>query len=84
MPTPLTAEHFDETMRAIAETLSDHGRGLGDIQGTLVGHTKRLERIEQLFWHGERLAEIEDRFQKLAERTGNADLATPLRRPLGT
>lgn len=44
--------------------------------------TKRLDGIEKLLWHGQRLEEIEHRVRQLAERTGNADLATPLPQPL--
>jgi hypothetical protein len=38
----------------------------------------------RLLWHGERLTELETRVRRLAERTGNADLAVPLARPLGS
>ena len=84
MSQPLTAErfdqfehHFDETMSAIASTLNQHGELLAD-------HTKRLERIEQLLWHGERLTELEARVRKLAEEVGHPELATPFTRPVGT
>ncbi len=77
MSQPLTTErfaqfeaHFDETMTAIAATLADH--------------TARLERIETLLWHGERLTELEDRVRKLAEEVGHPELATPFTRPVGT
>ena len=60
--------HFDETMGAIANTLTDH--------------TDRLDRIERLLWQGQRIEEIERRIRTLAERTGNPDLAVSMARPL--
>lgn len=91
MSQPLTLEHFDETMRSIAETLADHSQRFDRIDATLADHTalladhtKRLTRIEDMLWQGERIIELERRVGKLAERTGNADLAVPLQRPLGT
>lgn len=84
MSQPLTLEHFDETMRSIAETLADHSLRFDRIDATLADHTKRLTRIEDMLWQGERIIELERRVGKLAERTGNADLAVPLHRPLGT
>lgn len=91
MSQPLTLEHFDESMRSIAEALADHSQRFDRIDATLsehttllADHTKRLTRIEDLLWQGERIIELERRVEKLAERTGNADLAVPLHRPLGT
>lgn len=55
MSQPLTLEHFDETMRSIAETLADHGQRFDRIDATLAhhtslltDHTKRLTRIEDM------------------------------------
>lgn len=88
MPQPLTLEHFDDvitTFKAhIDERFESVEHRLDAIDTTLADHTKRLTRIEDLLWQGERLVELERRVGKLAERTGNADLAVPLHRPLGT
>lgn len=73
MPTPLTAEHFDEVITAFKAHVDERFDTVD----------RRLDAIEQLLWHGERLTELEQRIRQLAERTGNADLATPLTRPFG-
>ena len=83
MSQPLTQEHFDETMRAIAETLGENGSQLAAILRIQKDHTKRLDRIERYLWNEERLQEAERRIIKLAERTGSPDLATPFTRPIG-
>jgi hypothetical protein len=87
----LTLEHFDETMRAIAETLADHGTTLNEHTKILNEHTKRfdqldgrLDRIEKHLWDDQRLEEHERRIIKLAERTGSPDLAIPFDRPIGS
>jgi len=84
MPQPLTLEHFDETMRTIADVLTDHTTKLTAIGETLKDHTERLDRIEHILWDGARLTEIERRVIKLAETVGRADLATPITRPIGS
>jgi hypothetical protein len=83
MPEPLTLAHFDETMRAIADTLGDHGTILATIAATQNDHTKRLDRIERHLWNEHRMVEHERRITKLAERTGNPDLAIPFEKPIG-
>lgn len=82
MAQPLTPEHFDDTMRAIADVLTDHTGKLTTIADTLDDLTKRLERIEHISWDGERLAESERRVRSLAEQVGRPDLATLLTRPI--
>ncbi|MFI5397696.1 MAG: hypothetical protein ACHQ9S_19340 [Candidatus Binatia bacterium] len=54
------------------------------IQTDLGRITSRLDRIENILWDGQRVAEIERRVIKLAETVGRADLATPITRPLGS
>ena len=44
----------------------------------------RLDAIEKMLWQGERLREIEDRVIKIAEVVGDASLARPFTRPVGT
>ena len=44
----------------------------------------QLDRIEKLLWQGERLREIEDRVIKIAEVVGDASLARPFTRPVGS
>lgn len=74
MSAPLTIEHFDE----VITTLKAH------VDERFDTVDRRLEAIEQLLWQGERLTELEERIRTLAERTGHADLATPLQRPFGS
>ena len=68
----------------ITNTLNDHTAILNEHTAILNDHTKRLERIENILWDGERINELERRVIKLAEIVGDASLATPLRRPIGT
>jgi hypothetical protein len=77
MPTPLTTERFEEFVDLWTGRQAEVDERFNAVD-------RRLEAIEQLLWHGQRLSEIEDRFRKLAERTGNADLAAPLTRPFGS
>ena len=78
----LTQEHFDETMRSIAEALTEHGGRFDRIDARLDKIDGRLDRIEALLWQGERIAEIERRVIRLAELAGDASLAVPFRPPL--
>ena len=82
MSQPLTAERFEQFVELFTEKHGETTAHLDKIDDTLKDHTERLERIERLLWHGQRLEEIEHRVRQLAERTGNADLATPLPQPL--
>ena len=84
MSQPLTLEHFDETMRTIADVLTDHSTKLTAIADILKDHTERLDRIEHILWDGARFDEIERRVIKLAETVGRPDLATPISRPIGS
>ena len=74
---PLTLDRFESFVEAYSTNHADVIKHLDKIDGVLTDHTKRLDRIEQLLWHGERLAEVERRVIKLAELAGAADLATP-------
>jgi hypothetical protein len=76
MSQSLTIEHFDETMRAIADALDQQTKCFDKID-------ERLGRIEHIFWDGERLVEVERRLRVLAEQVGRPDLATPITRSLG-
>ena len=78
----LTQKHFDETMRSIAQTLTEHGGRFDRIDGRLDKIDARLDRIETLLWHGQRIEEIERRVTRLAELAGDASLATPFRPPV--
>jgi hypothetical protein len=77
MSEPLTAERFEDFVETYTQ---NHAQ----LVATLEDHTKRLERIENILWDGHRMEEIERRLIKIAERTGNADLATPITRPIGS
>ena len=57
MPEPLTTDHFDETMRTIAETLNMHTSVLNDQTAILTDHTRRLDRLEKIL-------DLEQRFEK--------------------
>ena len=85
MSQPLTLEHFDETMGAIAATLGTHGEILNDhtrrfdaIDATLADHTARLERLEKLLDLEQRFerfeADTRARFRKVGEHLGMADV----------
>lgn len=81
---PLTLERFEQFVEAytqnhsaIVATLDDHTKRLDKIDG-------RLDRIENILWDGQRVAELERRLIQLAETVGRPDLATPLTRPIGT
>lgn len=88
MSEPLTLEQLEQRaeerhtdlMTAIAgviTTVNDHmDKRFDQVE-------ERLTTIENLVWQGERLAELERRFIKLAELEGHADLATPFMRPVG-
>lgn len=68
----LTQEHFDETMRSIADTLADHGTQLAAIDATLADHTARLERLER---QGDVSARVDKIQILLAEQFGRDVLA---------
>lgn len=67
---PLTLDRLESFIETYSQSHTN-------LVATLADHTKRLDRIEQLLWHGERLAEVERRVIKLADLAGAADLATP-------
>lgn len=77
MPEQLTAEHFDETMRSIADTLGDHGGQLAAINMRLDKIDTRLGAIEAMLWQGQRLEQMAERIFALAEATGHPELAQP-------
>lgn len=84
MSEPLTTEHFDDTMRSIADTLGEHGTILNGHTQQLDKIDERLKSVESTLWQGQRLDEVERRVIKLAELSGAADLATPFNRPVGS
>lgn len=91
MSQPLTAERFEKFEQRFEHFVDlyaeNHGAiitRLDKIDTTLDDHTKRLERIENILWDGQRVAEIERRLIELAETVGRPDLATPITRPIGS
>lgn len=84
MAQPLTSKEFADFVEAYS---INHGaviKRLDKIDDTLADHTKRLDRIENILWDGQRMAEIERRLVTLAETVGRPDLATPITRPIGS
>lgn len=77
MSEPLTSKEFADFVQLYT---TNHA----ELVTSLADHTKRLERIENIFWDGHRVAEIERRLISLAETVGRPDLATPITRPIGT
>lgn len=67
----------------ISEVLSAINQLSSSIEQRFDGVDDRLEAIERALWHGEKLGMLEVQLRRLAERTGNADLAVPLMPPLG-
>ncbi|MFI5399160.1 MAG: hypothetical protein ACHQ9S_26820 [Candidatus Binatia bacterium] len=97
MPESLTLEALQRELaateqRIVTETEKRFTKKIDDatvphftaIQTDLGKITGRLDRIENILWDGQRVAEIERRVIKLAETVGRADLATPITRPLGS
>ena len=89
MSEPLTIDALQRELAAsearITKTIHDDNEPhLTAIQTDRGEITERLDRIEQLLWHGERLAEVERRVIKLAEITGAADLAIPFPKPFAS
>ncbi len=97
MPESLTLEVLQRELtateqRIITETEKRLKKKIDDatvphftaIQDDLGKITNRLDRIENILWDGQRVAEIEHRLIKLAETVGRADLATPITHPLGS
>lgn len=96
MSEPLTLDRFerfegtvtkrfdgiDKRFDSIDDQLADQDEILTAIKQTIDDVSEKVDGIEKLLWHGQRLEEIEHRIRQLAERTGNADLATPLPQPL--
>lgn len=83
MSEPLTAERFEKFEGRFDAFVELYSTNHAEIVSVLADHTKRLERIENILWDGQRVAEIERRLLELAATVGRADLATPIRRPLG-
>lgn len=65
MSKPLTQEHFDETMRSIADTLTEHGGRFDQIDATLADHTKRLADLADVGAMRETIRHLETRVSTL-------------------
>ena len=83
MSEPLTIPAFDKFEKRFDAFVDLYAENHGVVVKRLGKIDDRLDRIERHLWNEQRMVEHERRITKLAERTGNPDLAIPLDKPIG-